>query len=112
MANPEVRPYVPPEGVVERPEEIQIPEQMEKETGVAPVPTYPETLRRGSKITAQTVVDQPGEVVISGVASEEELKRLEKGKTDDESTWRGIFSLYRIKKAIKKGLQVVFRKQN
>lgn len=112
MASPERVPYAPPEGVEQRPEQVNIPEKVAEETGVIPIPAYPETLRRGGNVTAQSIAEQPGEVVINGAANEEELKKLEKGKTDDESTWRGIFSLYRIKKAIKKGLQVVFRKQN
>lgn len=112
MASPERVPYAPPEGVEQRSEQVNIPEKVAEETGVTPIPAYPETLRRGNKVTAQSVAEQPGEVVINGAESIEELEKLKVGGPDDEKFWKKIFSIYKFKKAIKKGLQVVFRKQN
>lgn len=102
-AGKETEPKSAPEAVAAATPEMKVPEQLKKETGIAPVekPTLP----------ARSPIKEIGEeeVKVEIPTNMDKLERLAKGKSDDSSTWFGKFWMRMIKVFKKAGKKFFFK---
>ena len=113
MAIPEQQP-APDAQVREIPEQAEIPVQVEQATGVHSIPVAPQPVINGAATLAQPVPAPKSnkKTVTIPARSQEDLLQMSKGKAEDSQTWFGVFWLYKIKKALKNGLDVLFGGDN
>ena len=100
----------PPKGVEVHPEDISIPEALEK-GGVKPIPSQPKPVQDDSgQVLAQPQPAQSQVPTVSIPYDEETLHKWSKGSTSDARTWLAVFWERFILKAVRGGWRMVFGK--
>lgn len=111
MSSPELQPDIPPDQrVQEIPEAPEIPEQVQS-MGVSPQPAQPAPVVNNGQVVVQanpTPSVQSGNPVIIPATNEEQIIEKTKDKVENSRKWRGVFLIFKIKKALKNGVSVIF----
>lgn len=114
MALPEQQPEAPiDQQVVEIPDAPEIPAHVEQ-GGVQSTPSQAQPVQddNGATIAQPVPVPAPqGKTVTIPATSTEELETLSKGSITDAKTWFGVYWIFKIRKALKDGIQVIFGKK-
>lgn len=95
-----------PEGVVERPEEMEIPYEVEHKEGVTAVKSQFTSQISDDKGSPLTVSPTTQKVTITLPDEEEKLIKQSKGDSDDTKTWFARFWLRIIKRAVNLGWNI------
>lgn len=112
MALPEQQPEIPiDQQVVDIPDQPEIPAAMEQ-AGVQQAPAQVQPVEDDAGQTIAQPVPAPpaptGPSITIPATGEEQLKAYSKGSINDSNTWQGVYWLYKIKRAIKEGVQIIF----
>lgn len=115
MATPEILPQQPMPEAQHVPQNPEIPQELEQQTGVQPVQQDPQALQDSQgRIVAQPVNTAPVHPVQNAplvnvpAQSQEQLSQMSQGDPSDTSTWFGVEWLRAVKSAILQGKQVIF----
>jgi hypothetical protein len=111
MALPEQQPEIPPDQqVIEVPDQPEIPAAVEAAGVHSAQPTMQPVQGDDNQPIAQPVpAPAPsGPSIKIPATGEQQLEALSKGSINDSKTWFGVYWLYKIRKAVKDGLQVIF----
>jgi hypothetical protein len=111
MSVPEVEPQTNlPEGVTETSTEMnEIPAAVEQ--GIRTTPTTPAPVQGDNNQTiAQPVPAPSGDTssITIPAQSQAQLTQMAQGAADDSQTWFGVFWLFKLKRALRNGMQVLF----
>lgn len=110
MSKPEIDTEQMNESVVNfTPEEVEIPEDVEKFTGVRAQPSSPTSMTDDSGQTVAQAVPDDTTPVITIPADPATAHNMSTGSADDANTWLGIWILRRLKQAILWGKRVVVK---
>jgi len=110
MALPEAAPEIPPDQGVTEVREPELPPAVQ-DAGVQQAPSQVQPVQGdgGQQIVQPVPAPAGGTPSITVPAQNQEaLTQIAKGKADDSRTWFGVFWLFKIKKALKDGIQVLF----
>lgn len=112
MAIAEQQPEIPPDQKIQEiPDVPEMPPHIE-EGGVKPVPVNAQPLKddRGTTVVQPVPVPQnpSGPSITIPAQSQTSLTQMAKGDAANSQTWFGVYWLYKIKKALKDGLHIVF----
>lgn len=112
MALPEQQPEIPlDQQVVDIPDQPEIPDVVEQAGVVQAQPTMQPVVGDNNQPVAQPVPAPPaptGPSITIPASGEEQLERLSKGSINDSKTWFGVYWLYKIRRALKEGLGIIF----
>lgn len=96
--------------VAEIPQSPEISPQMEQ-AGVSVAPVQVQPVQNNGQVIASPVPpvqSSSGPSITVPAQSHEQLVSLSKGPVNQAKTWRGVFWLYQIKRAIVHGISVIF----
>lgn len=112
MSLPEQQPEIPlDQQVVDIPDQPEIPAAVEQAGVQVSIPQVIAVQDDAGQTIAQPVPAPPaptGPSITIPASGEEQLKELSKGPIGDSITWKGVFWLYKLRRAIKDGVQVIF----
>lgn len=109
MASPEVLPQVPaPEQAPQAEAPVEAPIAVEQPSQVQPAQPPQQPQEQSAPSSVQSVPQDDTNTLVVPLKNNEELEALSHGDAADANTWRGVFWIYKIKKALHAGLRAVF----